>query len=259
MKPLLSVICYNRIHETQRTVRSLRETGAFDQADVVIWDNGSVDGVGEWLDAQVAHGQLTEDQVIRSPENVGCPRALNAILEHYRRPGQHFIKVDNDLVFQTPGWVEMLCGFLDSHPDVAMVGPWYADLSSRPERIVADRGGWQVVLPVIGHCVVHRGSFLDRTGYFDVLAGDHLYGFEDNLMARRAAAAGCRCAVFKAVTLENIQRHNSLDPGCGSVHYGERCRDHVDRLRPEYELRLARIRLLSGAYVVGRDGREAVR
>ena len=36
MKPLLSLISYNRVKETMATIRSLKATGAFDEADVVV-------------------------------------------------------------------------------------------------------------------------------------------------------------------------------------------------------------------------------
>lgn len=253
MKPLLSVISYNRMRETFETLRSLSETGAFEDADVVVWDNGSVDGTPEKLRCAVQDGLLDWDRVFLSYENVGCPRALNYILHAWRRPGQHFIKVDNDVMLETPDWVIKLVAFLEEYPDVAMASAWYDELNDESQRgrFKARHSGWFEAFPIVGHCVIHRGSFLDHTGYFDVLALDHLYGFEDTLMAHRAAAMRFKCAVLPEVRLTNIQRHSSLDTG---EHEGERTRDHVERLRPEYERRIHWVHALTGRYVVSPSG-----
>jgi len=259
VKPLLSVICYNRLNDTTRTIQALRDTYTFDEAEVLIVDNASVDGTGDWLLEQVDLGLLKPENVMLLDENIGCPRALNLVLESQRKPGQHFIKVDNDVLLVTPGWVEMLVRFLDQHPNVAMASPWYAELETGNQgRVYEQHAGWWRIFPVIGHCCVHRGEFLDQTGFFDVLGDDHLYGFEDNLMAHRAGAMGLDCAIVTTVVLENIQRHNSLDDGCGSIHPQESMRSHVDRFRAEYNRRAHRIHDLKGHYHVGADGREAI-
>ena len=49
MKPLLGVVCYNRVRETMTTLSALRETGACYEAEIVCFDNGSVDGTWEAL------------------------------------------------------------------------------------------------------------------------------------------------------------------------------------------------------------------
>ena len=92
MKPLLSVITYNRKAETLRTIGALQDTVAMEQAEVVIWDNGSVDGTSATLWEMETSGKLGACHVISYGSNVGCPRALNHILVSWREPGQHFIK-----------------------------------------------------------------------------------------------------------------------------------------------------------------------
>ena len=259
MKPLLSVICYNRKALTIQTLESLRETGALHQAEVVVFDNASIDGT--WQALVAFNAGLGEESVYlhRSHVNIGCPKALNWVLAHKSRPGQHFIKVDNDVVLTTPDWVLHLSDFLEHEPSVAMVGPWYRELETDTQgRIINYHRGWWEIFPIIGHCVMHRGKLLNETGYFDVLADDHLYGFEDLLMAHRAGAAGYKCAVYRPTELVNIQRHNSLDPGAGSIHDGESREDHIARLRPEYERRRNQIHHRHGLYRVGPDGQEAL-
>jgi hypothetical protein len=249
------VISYNRCDETIATLRSLQTTSAFDDAEVVVWDNNSVDGTAEKLRHLVQSGFLQWDRVFFSQENIGCPRALNALLHSWRRPGQHFMKVDNDVVLETKGWVGKLVAFLGEHREVALASAWYDELADESQRgrFRARHDGWLEVFPIVGHCVIHRGAFLDRTGYFDVLAPDHLYGFEDLLMAHRVAAMKLKCAVVPDVRLRNIQQHSSPDR---SEHEGERQSEHVERLRPEYERRIRWIHMRLGRYHIGPDGEE---
>jgi GT2 family glycosyltransferase len=256
MKPLIIVISYNRLRETQETIAGLKRTGAFDEGEVFVFDNGSIDGTERWLHEQVVAGELPGDRVWVNKENIGCPQALNRVMAHARGPGQDVIKVDNDVVLERPGWVGYLQRFLEEHPEVGLVGPVYRELREENQgRVRCRHDGWLEVFPLVGHCVMHRGELLEETGFFDVLRDDHLYGFEDNLMCHRAGVWGYKCAVSLGVSLRNIQRHNSLDR---KEHRGERCREHVERMRPYYEQRVKAVHRLGKGYYVGRDGRPVV-
>jgi len=251
MKPLLSVISYNRKAETLATWRALAETGAIEGAQCVYVDNASSDATYEAVVALfVKEGwNLTH---WRNETNVGCPRALNQVLE-LRSPGQHFIKVDNDVELRTQSWIMFLCQLLEEQPEIALASPWYEELeTSNQGRMIRNHGYWTEYFPVLGHCAIHAGWFLDEVGYFDVLGADHLYGFEDLLMAHRAAAGGYKCAIDRRVTLHNIQRKNSLD---SAGHEGESRDQHIERLRPLYDQRRVMAHQLKDHYYVSRSGR----
>lgn len=256
VKPLLSVTPYNRMSETMRTLTSLARTGTMEQAEVVIWDNASADGTAEMLTCLVQAGALRDATVLLHHENVGCPRALNMILQEFRKPGQDFIKVDNDVEILTPDWVIHLAAFLIEHPEVGICGPWYSEIETANQgRTIAEHDGWIEIFPYIGHCVMHRADILDRTGYFDLLAPDHLYGFEDLLMCDRSGRLGYKCAVVRGVEVKMIQRHSSLDVGKEYGTNEESQREHIDRLRPEYGRRKGIIWTREpGGYVVDHNG-----
>jgi len=253
LKPCLSVISYNRLAETRNTIMSLAVTGALQQAQVVVYDNRSTDGTAQMLVDLVQAGILAREQVITAMQNIGCPRALNRILAQFRQPGQHFIKVDNDVELLTPGWVDMLVDFLDVQPDVGIVSAWYDGITERRSKVV-EHAGWTEIFPAIGHCCIYRGELLDKTGYFDVLADDHLYGFEDNLMCTRAVTCGYKCATLPAVRLRHLQRWNSLDVAAEAGAEIERRDAHVERLRPLYDARRYQILDAAGRYRVGENG-----
>jgi len=250
MKPLLSVISYNRKAETLATLRSLARTGAMSMAECVYVDNDSTDGTFEAVTQAFIEEGWPIDWICKS-SNIGCPRALNLVLAR-RKPGQHFIKVDNDVELETDGWIPFLCNLLETNPDVAIASPWYTELeTSNQGRLIQNHGYWHEYFPVVGHCAIHAGWFLDETGAFDVLTKDHLYGFEDLLMAHRAAARGYKCAVDMRVKLRNVQRKNSLD---SSDHNGETREQHIARLRPLYDQRRAMAHMLKDAYYVSLNG-----
>lgn len=255
MKPLLIMVTYNRKTVTALSIASLMRTMAFEQAEVVIFDNGSMDGTTEMLKIMI-NGQPPETLEFH-PENIGCPRALNWVMKERRKPGQAVIKVDNDVQLVTPGWVRKLDEFSERYRDVAMVGPWYDGMADgRHSRYRGDE--WVEVFPLMGHCVYHAGWFLDKTGYFDVLSEDHLYGFEDLLMCHRAAAMRYRTGAMKDIFLLNLQRHNSLDVGRGHGANHEGRNDHVARLRPLYNHRVSLIRQYGSKYVVNESGKVGV-
>lgn len=260
MKPLLAVICYNRREEARSTLLALKETGTFEEAQVVVFDNGSTDGTVETLHDLCRQGVVEADDLFLSDTNLGCPSAMNLVVARFRKPGQHFIKVDPDVVLCTPGWVGKLVAFLNSHPDVMMASPWYSELDEPHcrSRERARHEGWIEAYPIPGHCTIHRGSLLDRAGFFDVLSLDHLYGFEDNLMCYRVIALEGRCAIVAGIELRNIQRKNSLDMARAAGVDVEGRDDHVKRLRPLYEKRIALIRRFRQKYHVDESGRVEV-
>jgi glycosyltransferase involved in cell wall biosynthesis len=251
-KPLLAVITYNRLDVTVLTLSSLRDTGAFYEANVVVWDNNSVDGTQEFL---TEFEYTVPFLVFQSPVNIGCPRALNQIMHDCRLPSQHFIKVDNDVEMLTPGWVGLMCEYAEMNPYTALISASYDELEHGDQgRVKWQNDQWLELFPVAGHAVLHRGAFLDDTGFFDVFSPDHLYGFEDNLMAHRAGAMHLSMGALRAVRLRNLQRHNSLDVGRSLKQNKETRAEHVERLRPIYEQRCVLIHRLNGAYYVGSDG-----
>ena len=125
---------HQRADQTLAALRSLQATGAFDEAEVVVWDNGSVDSTPDMLRGLAQEGFLDQVEVVLNLKNIGCSRALNAILHSWRRPGQHSIKVDNDVVLETQNWVIKLVAFLEEHREVALASAWYDELSDPSQR-----------------------------------------------------------------------------------------------------------------------------
>ncbi len=248
MEPLIVMVTFNRQSETRRALAALEETTDLGQVEMVIVDNGSTDGtadlVQEWSFGKRGVYCYPLDQ------NIGCPRALNLALEAHRQPGQAVVKIDNDVRLLTPGWVEKVQYLEQRWLPVAMIGAYYRGvLEGRLLGQEAFEGQTlHRVRPIIGHCVWHSGLFLDRVGFFDVLAPDHLYGFEDLILSHKASRLGFFTLVWEGWRIENIQRKNSL---------GDQRDEHVERMRPLYRQRCAAL-AEGGTVRTGPDGLPAV-
>jgi glycosyltransferase involved in cell wall biosynthesis len=255
-RPLVVMTVYNRPNETMAALQSLEETTDLSEITLAVMDNGSdadlPEAISDWAMRCAARVKDSCIKVYRLPQNIGCPRALNLALKLNRQPGQPVVKIDNDVRMLTTGWVESVRGLIAGREaagrQVAMVGAWYDGVWEG--RLLGEETGpagqtLYHVCPVIGHAVWHTGAFMDTVSYFDVLADDHLYGFEDLILSHKASVLGWETLVWKGWQIENLQRHSSL---------GEGRSEHVERMRPLYEERLA-VLAAGGMLVTGPDGK----
>jgi len=236
MKPLAIVTSWNRLELTKRMLTSLEPS--LDALQTVIVDNGSDQETVVWLTAWACHKDV---ELITLPQNIGCPRALNVALK-YRLPGQAVIKFDNDILLSGgPEWVEALAAFAQECEAVtgihlAMMSAYYQPWEQ--QRVTASQP-WRnatlfTIRPVVGHAVYHAGPFVDRVGFFDVLAPEHLYGFEDLLLSHKASALEFGMYAWTGWSIQNIQRHSAI----GSR---EELDAHVAAMRPLYNERASMI------------------
>jgi len=233
-KPLAILTTFNRLGLTQETLRSWEKV--LHLINMVIVDNGSTDGTPDFLLEWMA-GRDVEVQFLEY--NLGCPRALNIALAQ-RQPGQAVLKIDNDVrLLSGPDEFmaveQMLKHYEEKGINAGMVSAYYEPWPRK--RVLSVMPDWQAqtlytVQPVIGHCVYHTGALMDAAGHFDVLGGDHLYGFEDLILSHKARLLGLTNFAWQGWRIENIQRRSAL---------GDRAtvRAHTDSLRDAYEHRLA--------------------
>ena len=110
-------------------------------AQVVVADNGSTDGSLEML-----RRDFPEVQLLPLDANYGFAEGYNRALA--RLDSEYLLLLNSD-VEVTPGWLEPLVGFLDSHPDYAACQP----------KLLAQRD------PHSFEYAGAAGGYLDRYGY----------------------------------------------------------------------------------------------
>lgn len=168
--------------------------------EVVVVDNGCVDGTADWC---AAHGA----RVVRSPVNLGFAGGVN--LGMARAGGDVVVVLNNDAL-ATPGWLAALRGAIAREPGVGIAGPrsnWvsddqilvgvpYAEAPS-PEldafaagRALEHAGRGREATRVSGLCMAVARPVIDAIGGFDTRFV--LGNLEDDDYTLRARLAGFR-------------------------------------------------------------------
>ena len=118
------IVNWNTRELVLECLRSLPTQGTGPSYEVVVVDNGSVDGSGEALSRQ------TGITLIRNERNLGYAAAVN---QAYRRASGDFILLLNSDVELTPTALSALTEFLRDHSSAAAVGPLYMNVDGSPQ------------------------------------------------------------------------------------------------------------------------------
>lgn len=201
---------------TEKTMRSLMDTVNWDNNRLIVVNNGSTDLIP--LMDKLGYRVLPFIYFIDLPFNIGTARAINLGIRE-RKPGEHVIKIDNDVVIHEPGWVEKLQECVQREPQIGMVAlkrkdlwetPWHEIPTNRCELMMLPHEPgqrWIIVEKsrhIMGTCCLHTSALLDKIGY---MYQPGIYGFDDTLMTLRANVAG-----FITCFLSNIEIDH-IDPG----------------------------------------------
>lgn len=96
-KVAIFTITYERLEYTKECLKSLRKTAGYSY-DHFIVDNGSQDGTPEWIEENFSNYILNKD-------NKGISIASNQALDLIGDKYDIILKVDNDCLFLTDGWL----------------------------------------------------------------------------------------------------------------------------------------------------------
>ncbi len=122
MKLLVTLITYNRLEYSKRTLKSLFDTIS-DDADwfLVVVDNSSTDGTQKYLTDLEARGRL--NMLILNPENYypgkACNIAWKEALEVY--DATHLMRLDNDMQL-TKDWDVRVEEYFKAIPELGQLG-----------------------------------------------------------------------------------------------------------------------------------------
>lgn len=178
--------------------------------EVIVVDNGSIDGSLEWLRRQPGV------RVLELGHNLGAPAARNRGLAV--ASGEHVLFCDNDVLF-TPRWHEILGAHLEAWPDIGMVGPVSdyvvdAQKAARPPREgesldayaaavhLENRGRYTRTNQLILFFILARRELIEHIGGIDECFGR--WGFEDNDWSLRASLAGYQLRIARDCFIRHL-------------------------------------------------------
>jgi len=187
---LITMVTYDhpdngRSDMSRQTYESLLRTVDFKTHRLAVVDNASTDeNTHKLLQRIIDDGHM----VFKSFENIGTARAINMTWQQ-RRPGEHAVKMDNDVVIHQAGWADLMVEAFHREPRLGVVGLKRVDLEERPDHpnpffrstMIQTLGEPEIILEkvhhVIGTCQAYRSELLDEMGYLYQMGG--LYGFDD--------------------------------------------------------------------------------
>lgn len=228
------------VHDTDENQRSAFTEQSLFSATInlnsnrlLLVDNGSCERTKKILESFRCFKNY---EIITLPENIGTAKAINLAMKQ-RRPGEHVIKMDNDVVIHSRSWVDELEAAITREPRIGICGlkrkdlwqfPGHPEKQYRSELIMLPHKPgerWIVVertKDIMGTCVMFNSALLDKIGY---LYQPSLYGYDDVLACYRSELAG-----FINVFLPHIEMDH-IDPG--GTEYCEWKRVEAARNAPE--------------------------
>ena len=184
----------------KRTLDSLLKTVDFNRHRIVLVVNASTDESAAHIGDFLKQAGKNAD-VIWLPENVGTARGINRAWLT-RQEGEHAVKMDDDVVIHSPGWVDEMEEAISRDSRIGIIGLKRKDLletvdaedqrfRSVLKRLPHQAGQrWidiEIVEHVMGTCQMFNAALLEKIGYF---YQPRLYGFDDSLAAVRCRVAG---------------------------------------------------------------------
>lgn len=207
-----------RSEYTFKTLLSLAATVDFTKHRLIVVDNGSCDKTKEILyEASQWHIGIVENfniTVIRLKENIGTARAINRAWE-MKLPNENLIKMDNDVVIYSDGWVDEMDRAIERDRNIGIVGlkrkdlienPWRDDDYKSELKMLPHKDGepWIIVEQVkhvIGTCQMYSAALIEKIGY---LYQPNLYGYDDVLASHRSIIAGFYNCFLPHIEIDHI-------------------------------------------------------
>jgi GT2 family glycosyltransferase len=205
------VLTHNRLHLLQKCVDNVLRKASEATREIVIWDNASTDGTGDYL------ASLNDPRIrtITSEENIG----QNAYARAFRETtSPYMIELDDDVVAAPEGWDAML---RDAFVKLPKVGFLAADLEDDPNdeasrfrhqvrpheyTLVEENGVRLLTGPAGGGCAITSRELNRRAGGFQEKKKE-VFWLEDAAYIEDIQRLG-----FKAAVLADLRVHHTGGP-----------------------------------------------
>ena len=203
---------------TRKTLGSISKTVDLSHDRLFIIDNGSFGETKLLLDAYKNTYSGQQISIITLPENIGTAKAINLAWKE-RKPGEHCIKMDNDVIINQSDWVDEMEEAIEREPQIGICGLKRKDLWQHPGHPDRMYKSELIMLPhepgqrwiiaektrdIMGTCTMFNSALLDKIGY---LFQPSLYGYDDVLASLRSNKAGFINVFLTHINIDHI------DPG----------------------------------------------
>jgi GT2 family glycosyltransferase len=237
----------NRTWMTAETLKSLALRVDFTKHRLFVIDNGSCEETKQLLSC---YSEIRPVTVITNETNIGTANAINRAWAQ-RMPGEHLIKMDNDVVIHQEGWVDLLEEVIarmeSTETPAGIVGLKRKDCIESPNREAGDFYHSELVMTpaplghkwivaekvnhVMGTCQMYNHKLIDKIGGLYQMQG--LYGFDDALAAIRCQIAGFHNYFVPEVVIDHIDPGDTGYQKWKEGYAGERMKEYND-LREQY-------------------------
>jgi GT2 family glycosyltransferase len=199
-----------RSEYTEKTLESLLTD--INNHRVIIVDNGSCQKTKDILQDAAKLNFVT---IITNETNVGTAKAINQAWK-LKKPGEHLIKMDNDVLINYTLWIEEMERAIERDPKIGIIGlkrkdlaenPWRNDWLKSELRMLPHEGGqpWIIVEDVnhvMGTCQMYNHRLIDKIG--GLYQMDGIYGFDDSLASLRSQIAGFTNCFLPHIEIDHI-------------------------------------------------------
>lgn len=226
-KVSIIILSYNTLEDTKACIESIRQTCKKDTYEIVVVENGSVDGSLRWLMAQ-------EDvKVVANDCNVGFPAGCNQGIRAAEPVNDIFLLNSDTIVMPNALWMLRVGLYasekhgavgsvtnnatnyqvIDEVFDTVEKYKAYAQINNLPNMNAYEYKAW-----LVGFAVLLRRDVLERVGYLDERYTPGNY--EDSDLGMRILEAG----------YQNVLCHNSFIFHWGSRSFEKNAVNHGDAM-----------------------------
>jgi GT2 family glycosyltransferase len=218
-----------------KTLWSLAQTVDFEKHQLIL----SINAFTDLTKSIISNYGHMISKVIWNDGNIGTAEAINKCWKE-RRPGQHCIKMDDDVVIHSPSWIDTMIEAINRDNKIGQIGlkrkdcweyPYHEnpDFRSEMHMLAHDAGNPWIIIEkvkhVIGTCVMHSSDLLDKVGY---LRQPSQYGYDDVLMSHRANIAGFISCFLPHIEIDHIDDGQTPYQDWKHKHSGEQTQAVID-------------------------------
>jgi glycosyltransferase involved in cell wall biosynthesis len=212
-------------------------------ADTVDWKRHrlilSINDATEKTHDLIRYYRWIISDVIYNTHNLGTARAINKCWS-LRAPGEHCIKMDDDVVIHDKNWADLMEEAIARDPLIGQCGLKRRDCWEKPQHENPDFRSELIALPhtpgqrwitvekvkhVIGTCVMHNSALIDVAG---ALFQYGQYGYDDVIYSHKCYIAGFYSCFLPHINIEHIDPGDTPYQDWKHKHSGQHTQKVID-------------------------------